>query len=283
MHPALRTALKALCLLVCSPRIGHTISGRNSDLPSTFRQQKSPSTGKKNAKPPSAASSRTIKAPLSPSAKKREGLSKEATVRGNGDGGEDASLRDRFLAVGLWSEPVADSIGYRLRGRLLLAEGRVLGDGKSRETVLYVELQNVSQAVGPPLEIYFDADHGGDYRPEYKGGLQCVLQDAFDEPVKETPFPFSGAIPSRCWVNLPHDGSIRLRANAYGVGRPPEEGLALTLLGHYWLLPRNGSFPYSLSGTFTVNPPRERITPSSYHVWQGTLTLPRMKIYLPRL
>ena len=47
-----------------------------------------------------------------------------------------------ILATGLWSETV-DGV----RGRLILAQGRVLGDGKARESLVYVELENVAGQV----------------------------------------------------------------------------------------------------------------------------------------
>src|SRR5207237_9840364 len=43
------------------------------------------------------------------------------------------------LATGDWSEPVNG-----LRGRLILAQGRTLGHGKPRESLVYVELENVA-------------------------------------------------------------------------------------------------------------------------------------------
>jgi hypothetical protein len=182
------------------------------------------------------------------------------------------------IAVGDWSEPAADRLGYKFRGRLLLCEGRRLGDGKTREIAVYVELQDVSSFVGQTMKVFFDGNHGGDFRKEYKGGLDCELRDELDRLVPESPFAFGGAIPSQEWITLPADGTVKLRASPFGVGRPPETGLAIALPGHFWVIPSRSAHDYFLSGTFTVQPPRDSNNSPNYHVWQGTLTLPRMRI-----
>src|SRR3954451_21322810 len=75
------------------------------------------------------------------------------------------------VAVGDWSEP-ADG----LRGRLLVYQGRTLGDGKARETLVYVELQNVAES--GERNVHFDPD-----------GLKCELLDAAG---KAAPRPAEG-------------------------------------------------------------------------------------------
>src|SRR4051794_40090659 len=77
----------------------------------------------------------------------------------------------KAVAVGDWSEPVNG-----LRGRLVVGEGRVLGNSTVRETVIYLELQNASDAAGDPLRVSFDP-----------GYLKCELRDAKDKLVPRTP------------------------------------------------------------------------------------------------
>jgi hypothetical protein len=160
------------------------------------------------------------------------------------------------IAVGDWSRPVEN-----LRGRLLVAQGRVLGDRKTRETVAYVELQNVSGAGGEPLNVYFDPR------------LQNELRDPFDKLVPQGGVPGSGGRPGLCWVTLPYDSTMRLRVSPYGFGR--SDGLLIPMIDNAWFIAADDPGDYSLSATFTVRPPlghgRDR-------AWQGTLALPKTKI-----
>ena len=64
-----------------------------------------------------------------------------------------------LVAEGDWSEAVNG-----LRGRMLFYQGRLLGDSKIRESLVYVELESSSQRL---LHVYFD--------PEM---LACSLKDA---------------------------------------------------------------------------------------------------------
>ena len=180
------------------------------------------------------------------------------------------------IAVSDWSEPVADSRGYALRGRLLIS-------CKERDTAVYVELQDASGHVGGSMAVYFDGEHGHDFRPEYKGGLNCELRDAEGKIVPQSPFAFSGACPNSCWIMMPSDSTVRLRANCFGIGRPKGDGLAISVPGKYWVIPAGDTRDYFLSGSFTVIPPKERVsfpdfTGLDVQVWRGTLTFPKMKI-----
>ena len=74
---------------------------------------------------------------------------------------------------------------------------------------MYVELQDASESIGGPVQIFCDLGKT-DFRPEYKGGLQCEMKDKEKRPLKTTPFPFSGAVPQSQWITLPTDGTIRL-------------------------------------------------------------------------
>src|SRR5713226_3256814 len=94
------------------------------------------------------------------------------------------------IAAGDWSKPVADTRGFAVRGRLVLYEKRLSDD--RREVTVYVELQDATESVGRSMRLYCEMAKT-DFRPEYKGGLQCELQDKNKKSVKTTPFPFSGA------------------------------------------------------------------------------------------
>src|SRR4051812_39517601 len=78
-----------------------------------------------------------------------------------------------MLAVGDWSEPVDG-----LRGRLIVAQGKTLGDGKTRESLIYLELQNVAET-GERV-VSFDP-YGFPY------GLKCELFDGNGKAVPQAP------------------------------------------------------------------------------------------------
>src|SRR5215208_1263014 len=94
------------------------------------------------------------------------------------------------VAVGGWSEPIDG-----LRGRLLVYHGRTLGDGKARETLVYVELQNVAET--GERWLTFDPDT-----------LACELLDAAGKAVKPTPVAGGGGRPGKSVVTIPFDSSI---------------------------------------------------------------------------
>ena len=91
------------------------------------------------------------------------------------------------IAVGHWSE-----WNDGLRGRLLLSEGRICSpDGKTRETLVYAELENRIDS-GRLLEVYFDPNN-----------LKCELLDADREAVPDDQIPISRirqGKPAKCWV-----------------------------------------------------------------------------------
>jgi hypothetical protein len=162
---------------------------------------------------------------------------------------------DAPLAAGDWSEPVEG-----LRGRLILGRGRLLGDGTTRESVVYLELRYAPAAVGDPVNVYFDPS------------LRWEMRDTLDKPVPSQGTAGSGQ-PGPHWVTLPYDSTIRLRVSPYGFGRP--NGLLVPVVGASWFVAANDPGHYSLSGEFTARPPdghgRER-------VWRGTLKLPALRL-----
>jgi hypothetical protein len=158
------------------------------------------------------------------------------------------------VATGDWSEP-ADGI----RGRLVLAQGRALGDGKPRESLVYVELENRANTASGEVGLLFDPN-----------SLKCELTDAKGNAVAQTPVAGGGGRPNKKWVTLPYDSSIRLRANPYAFGRA--EGLLIPLNNAAWHV-EDGE--YRLSGTLNVTAPEGKDGP-----WKGELKLPAAKISL---
>lgn len=188
-----------------------------------------------------------------------------------------ASLRCCFgqtdtniLATGGWSEAVTDSGGHTLRGRLLVYDDQ--GPGAANHARIYLELQQVFQGVWQtPLEIHFDIA---------KDDLHVELRDEHDRPVpQERPVPIIGPAPpgNPCWVTLPCDSTVRLRADTYCYGpQTKPDGLEIFVNYQTWILRSNATNDYFLSGSFT--PSKDHPSPLNYHIWQGTLKLPKMKI-----
>jgi hypothetical protein len=182
-----------------------------------------------------------------------------------------------ILAMSDWSEAVSTPQGQSLRARMILGQGHSAGHaGPWPETQFYLELQNVSGANRSPIEAYFDPAHG----------LKCELRDANGKSPSQAGGG-SGGGPAATWITLPHDSTIRLRANMYGYGRKPEDGLLLCLWtpDQYWNISAGDTNIYYLSGTFAVTSPANlaRKDPENAGApWTGTLRLPQMKIELPK-
>jgi hypothetical protein len=149
---------------------------------------------------------------------------------------------------------------------LLLSQGRLLGDGKARETAVYVELRYAPEAAGEPISVFFDPDL-----------LKCALHDADGKDVPETPMAGSGGRPGKDWVTLPYDSTLRLRVNPYAFGRAKDVGLLIPLNNTAWLITAGDSGEYFLSGTLAVSPPKDH---GRTNAWQGELKLLKMKVTL---
>jgi len=141
---------------------------------------------------------------------------------------------------------------------------------------LYVELQDASESRGRSLQLFCDFGKTN-FRPEYKGGLDCDLRDKDGRPIPAiTPFAFSGGVPGSQWITLPSDATIRLRATPFGIHRA--KAIAISPhLGNVWVIGDDDPREYFLSGTFTVDPAADR-TPPGEHVWRGTIILPPARI-----
>jgi hypothetical protein len=179
----------------------------------------------------------------------------------------------RTIAVGEWSKPVADSHQYALRGRLVLCE--TVRDDR-RLVAVYVELQGANESLGRKSQLFCDFGKT-DFRPEYKGGLECELRDKDKRLVESAPFAFSGAVPKSEWVSLPSDATIRLRTSPFGISRAKARAIC-PHLGKLWVIGDDDLNEYFLSGTFVIDPGGNRIPPGKDSVWHGTIVLPAVKI-----
>jgi hypothetical protein len=175
-------------------------------------------------------------------------------------GGQLAGAQSGPLAVGEWSEPVNG-----LRGRLLLAQGKLLADGKTRESVAYLDLHYRPEAVGGPLNVHVDPN------------LRVELRDQKGRPVPMAAMAGSGGRPGKVWQTLPYDCTVRLRLSPYGFGRA--NGLLIPFNHSAWFIPAGDTGVYSLAATFTGTAPEKH---GKGRVWEGTLTLPRVRVALAK-
>lgn len=176
--------------------------------------------------------------------------------------------------IGDWSESVADKRGYSLRGRIVLADK--LGRNGNGETVVYVELQDSCSFIGNGMRVFCEMGKT-DFRPEYRGGLNCELLNKDGKTVKATSFAFGGAVPRSEWVYLPVDSSIRVRATPFGLRRDNAR-LISPHLGAMWTIDNSDKSEYTLKATFTVLPRDEKQEAEAVHAWTGMLKLPPLRI-----
>jgi hypothetical protein len=184
-----------------------------------------------------------------------------------------------IVAISDWSKPVGTVYGASLRARMIIAqEHSPAHAGPWPETEFYLEFQNVTSAVGAPLQFFFDPG----------SGLRCEMVDANGKPPPPVGMAGSGSGAGPCWITLPYDSTIRLRANIYGYGSKPEDGFMLVLLPptmQYWAIKPGNTNDYFMSGTFTGSTPTNHIAKSfddARTIWSGTLELPKMKISVPK-
>ena len=181
-----------------------------------------------------------------------------------------AQTDTNLLAAGDWSAAVSDNDGSTLRGRLLVYD-ELTAPYHAR---IYIELQHVFKGPGwwdSPLEIYFDYNC-----------LNFAMRDKLDQPVPMEPVTIRGPSPSPVLVTLPCDSTMRLRADWYNLGPPSKrDGLEILVCVGCWLIKPNSTNDYFLSASFT--PPKDHPSPLKYHVWQGTLKLPKVKIPVEKI
>jgi len=172
------------------------------------------------------------------------------------------------IATGNWSEAVSDSDGHILRGRLLVYDEQTA----PYHARIYLELQHVFKGPGwwdGPLGIYFTPGRGD--------MLHFEMRDERDQPVPMYPVAIRGPSPSPYWVTLPCDSLMRLRADWYNLGPPLKpDGLEILVAGGCWLIRPNATNDFFLSASFTA--PKDQPSCLKYHVWHGTVKLPKVAI-----
>jgi hypothetical protein len=167
-------------------------------------------------------------------------------------------------SVGEWSEPVSDADGHTLRGRLVVCDDRPAN--ASNHARVYLELEHGGSAL--PLEVYHDIE---------STALNLELRDGHDQPVPRKLVSVRRPSLPPCWVTLPCDSTVRLRSDLYAVVLTPNpDGLLFMLGSGTWIIPTNAAGEFYLSGTFTA--PVDHPSALKYHIWQGTLKLPKVKI-----
>ena len=177
------------------------------------------------------------------------------------------------IAISAWSAPVASATegqsgSCAIRGRLLILEGRSSGYvGPLPETQIYLELQNVSSGVGSPVELYFDL----------RDGLRGELRDTNAQPPPQVGTGGNGGFPGPCWITLPYDSTARLRCSWYGYGMPKTAGLKIPLFEEL-ILRADNTNDYYLAVIFTAPPPTNHVLQPDHTVWQGKLSLPKVKV-----
>jgi len=174
----------------------------------------------------------------------------------------------KVIAVSDWSEPV-ENHDHFLRARVLVLEGRSRAyAGQGTEVLVYVEIENANGAWGEPLKVHFDAPQG----------LNFEVLDADEKPVPQTPTGGSGGDVGKCWITIPYDSTVRLRANPGGWGRGNESDVVLPLRPHqgqHWRLPPGKD--YYLQGSLKISPPTEDDF-EHRDDWRGELKFPKTKI-----
>ncbi len=184
-----------------------------------------------------------------------------------------------IIAMSGWSKPVATFYGETLRARMIIAqEHSPAHAGPWPETEVYLELQNVSSAAGSPMQVYFNPGQA----------LHCEVVGTRGRPPLQIGGGPNGGGAGACWVTLPYDSTIRLRANMYGHGYRVGNGLYIQMCppnAQGWVIQPSDTNVYFMSGTFTVTPPTNHVAKDleeSRTIWSGTLEFPKMKIWPPK-
>jgi len=139
------------------------------------------------------------------------------------------------IGVGDWSEPVTDEKAGTLRGRLLVYEGEEycpMGESIYGDARIYLELQHVHiSAWYSPMEIYFDI----------RDGLHFEMHDGAGKPIVPRGFSVGATVRAPCWLTLPCDSTVRVRADPGLGSKSKPDGLTiLTDSGIGWVVPRSG-------------------------------------------
>jgi len=173
----------------------------------------------------------------------------------------------KTIAASDWSESVY-SHDRSLRARVVVEEGRSRAyAGPNAEVLVYIEIENTNASWGEPLHVYFDAEQG----------LNFEVLDAEGKTIPPVAPPGSGGDVATCWITIPYDGSVRLRANP-GWGKGNDQSLVLPLRplqGQYWRL--SADQDYYLTGSLKISPPTSDDI-EHFDDWRGELHFPKTKI-----
>jgi hypothetical protein len=176
------------------------------------------------------------------------------------------------IAIGDWSASVTSG-HYPLRGRLLICKPEPQSNMEKKFGVwngarVYVELQIVGDAISDPTEIFINR-----FLP-----MHAEMRDGHDKPIGGDTngwHMWDGPVPHQYTVTLPFDSTLRLPAST-GVGTQNPDVLVIAVPEQAWSIRLGDTNDYYLSATFS--PPTNHPSCLNYHVWQGTLQLPKLKI-----
>ena len=183
-----------------------------------------------------------------------------------------AQTDTNLIGAGAWSEPVSDS-GRTIRGRLLVYDDQV--ESAFNHARVYLELQHIYKPTQglDPVEIYYDPNMGVDNKPP---GLILGLRDAHDQEIPSKPQAFNGAFNKPYWITVPSDTTVKMRADLFSMGYYETNGLNILGRAGSWTIPPHATNDFYLHGTFIST--NDNPSPLKYHIWQGTLELPPVKI-----
>lgn len=174
-----------------------------------------------------------------------------------------------IIAIGDWSAIVTDGI-WPLRGRLLVYDA-VPDKGNDimwPEARVYLELQHVADV---PMAMKLSLGVFTDNLTE----LHFEMRDGHDKLIKDEPMFYNGVSAEPFSAILPPDSTLRVRVDMEVRSQTPD-GLLVCVSGGAWTLRPGATNDYYLSATFSH--PTNNPSGLSYHVWQGTLQLPKVKI-----
>jgi hypothetical protein len=174
-----------------------------------------------------------------------------------------------ILAVGDWSAPVRDGI-WPLRGRLLVYDA-VPDKGNDvmwPEARIYLELQHVADV---PMAMKLSLGVFTDDLTK----LQFEMRDGHDKIIKPEYISINGPLADPFSAILPPDSTLRVRVDM-GVRSETPDGLLVCVPEGAWTLRPRVTNDYYLAATFSH--PTNNSGGLNYHVWQGTLHLPKVKI-----
>jgi len=177
--------------------------------------------------------------------------------------GDKATSPDA-VATGDWSASVEG-----LRARLLVSFAGTKESG--RDILLYLDLQNHSAAI-TPISLFYSADENC--------STTWSLTDHKGTAVAKTPIAIRRPVMRPYWIVVPFHSTLRLRAsNGSSVSRTEKGSTSLLLPpNEFWSFPKNSQEEYFLSCSFEAKSPPE--TNGHSNIWQGKLTIPKVKIPL---